>query len=166
MSTLSNLEVKRPAWQTTVIFTLAFWLSASLILDLVIMPGLYASGMMAQSGFASTGYLIFGIFNRIELLCAALVVTGALILERTHHISGNQNRTAILLSFILLTGTLVCTYFLSPEMSALGVNLNLFDPVTHVPSGMNLLHRSYWLMEIVKLVAGGTMLSLCYREKV
>lgn len=166
MSAISNFELKRPAWQTALIFILAFWLSASLILDLVIMPGMYASGMMTQAGFASTGYVIFWLFNRIELLCAAVVLTGALVLDRTHNLPGNQNRKAIFLSSILLVVALVCTYILTPHMSALGLNLNLFAPVAEVPSTMNALHESYWILEVVKLLVGGTMLNLCYRHEV
>ena len=165
MSAFSSVELKRPAWQTAVIFTLAFWLSASLILDLVIMPGLYASGMMSQAGFASAGYLIFWFFNRIELLCAALVMTGVLVLDRIHFLAGSKSRTAIFLSFILLTLALVYTYALTPEMSALGLNLNLFDPVTEVPGKMSALHESYWVMEVIKLVTGCGILSLCYRKQ-
>lgn len=164
MSALSNLELKRPAWQTAVILTLAFWLSASLILDLVIMPGLYASGMMTQAGFATAGYLIFWIFNRIELLCAALVMTGVLVLDGTHYLAGKQSRNAILSSFILLTVALIYTYALTPEMSALGLNLNLFEPVAEVPSKMNLLHESYWALEAIKLGVAGWLLRLCYRR--
>ncbi|MCL1475149.1 DUF4149 domain-containing protein [Argonema antarcticum] len=163
MSAFSSLEVKRPVWPTVVIFTLAFWLSASLMMDLVIMPGMYASGMMTQAGFATAGYMIFWVFNRIELLCAALVLTGALVLDRTHFTTGNQSRNAIILSSILITIALVCTYFLSPEMSALGLNLNLFEPVAEVPGKMNLLHEGYWALEVLKLVAGGAILSLWYQ---
>lgn len=164
MSAFSSVELKRPAWQTAVIFTVAFWLSASLILDLVIMPGLYASGMMSQAGFASAGYALFWVFNRIELLCAALVLTGVLVLDKIHFLAGSKSRTAIFLSFILLILALVYTYALTPEMSALGLNLNLFDPVTVVPTKMGLLHKSYWVMEAIKLATGGGILSLCYRQ--
>lgn len=166
MSAISSVELKRPAWQTIVMFTLAFWLSSSLILDLVIMPGLYASGMMTESGFATAGYVIFWLFNRVELLCAALVLTGALVVGRTHRFAGSNCRKAVVLSTILLGITLVCTYALTPEMSALGLNLNLFEPVAEVPGKMNLLHEGYWAMEVLKLVAGGTILGLCYRQSV
>jgi Domain of unknown function (DUF4149) len=165
MSAFSSVQVKQPAWQTIILFTLAFWLSSSLILDLVIMPGLYASGMMTQTGFATAGYLIFWIFNRIELVCAALVLTGTLALNRTQITTDNSRRPAILLSIILLTVALVCTYALTPQMSALGLNLNLFEPVAEVPGTMNLLHQGYWVLEVIKLGAGATILGWCYRQK-
>jgi Domain of unknown function (DUF4149) len=165
MSAFSSVQVKQPAWQTIILFTLAFWLSSSLILDLVIMPGLYASGMMTQTGFATAGYLIFWIFNRIELVCAALVLTGTLALNRSQITTDNRRCPAILLSIILLTAALVCTYALTPQMSALGLNLNLFEPVAEVPGTMNLLHQGYWVLEVIKLAAGGTILGWCYRQK-
>lgn len=165
MSTISSLQLKRPGWQTVVIFTLTFWLSTSLVLDLVIMPGLYASGMMSQSGFATAGYLIFWIFNRIELLCAALVLTGVLVVKRTQNTLVSQSRNAIGLAMILLTIALIFTYILTPQMSALGLNLEVFDPVASVPASMGLLHETYWILEVIKLIAGGTVLSFFYREK-
>ncbi|MFB2878766.1 hypothetical protein [Floridanema aerugineum] len=164
MSTISSLQLKRPGWQTVVIFTLTFWLSTSLVLDLVIMPGLYASGMMSQSGFATAGYLIFWIFNRIELLCAALVLTGVLVVKRTQNTLVSQSRNAIGLAMILLTIALIFTYVLTPNMSALGLNIEVLDPVNAVPAGMGLLHQAYWILEVVKLIVGGAILSLFYRQ--
>lgn len=165
MSSISSLQLKRPGWQTVVIFTLTFWLSTSLVLDLVIMPGLYASGMMSQSGFATAGYLIFWVFNRIELLCAALVLTGVLVLKRTQDTLVSQSRNAIVLPVILLTIALIFTYVLTPQMSALGLNIEVLNPVTSVPGSMSLLHKTYWILEVIKLIAGGAVLSLFYREK-
>ncbi|MFB2981404.1 hypothetical protein [Microseira sp. BLCC-F43] len=162
MSAASSVQLKRPAWQTIIIFTLAFWLSSSLVLDLVIMPGLYASGMMAESGFATAGYLIFWIFNRIELLSAALVLTGTLALAHTQSKSEKSHSQAIILSIILMLVALVYTYALTPQMSALGLNLNLFEPAVEVPGTMNVLHSGYWVLEILKLVAGGAVIRWCY----
>ena len=79
MNALSVRTLKQISWPTIVMFTLGFWLSGSLILDTVIIPSLLAAGMMAESGFASAGYLLFSIFNHIELVCGALVLTGCLI---------------------------------------------------------------------------------------
>jgi hypothetical protein len=163
MSAASSVQLKRPAWQTIIIFTLAFWLSSSLVLDLVIMPGLYASGMMAESGFATAGYLIFWIFNRIELLGAALVLTGTLALAHTQSTTEKSHSQAIILSIILMLVALVYTYALTPQMSALGLNLNLFEPAVEVPGTMNVLHSGYWVLEILKLVAGGAVIRWCYR---
>ena len=73
MTAASSLQLKRPIWQTIVVVTLGLWLGGSLVLDWVIMPSLYLSGMMTQPGFTTAGYLIFWNFNRIELLAAAIV---------------------------------------------------------------------------------------------
>ncbi|HLO51835.1 MAG TPA: hypothetical protein VK211_25720 [Kamptonema sp.] len=160
----SRVELSKPRWQTIVIFTLAFWLSGSLILDLVIMPSLYVSGMINVSGFATAGNIMFSAFNRVELLCAALGMTGIMVLSNSPTDSAKGSRTAILLSFILLAIALLDTYALTPQMSALGVHLNLFEPIAEVPSNMNLLHESYFGLEIIKLGAGAMLLGWCYRQ--
>ncbi|MBD1836578.1 hypothetical protein H6F61_28830 [Cyanobacteria bacterium FACHB-472] len=165
MTAFSGANLKRSAWQTTVMFTLAFWLSGSLILDWVIMPSMFATGMMTEPGFATAAYSIFWIFNRIELLCAALVLTGILVLNRTHIASYLAGRKVIFLSLLLLAIAIIDTYFLTPHMSALGIQLNLFDAVAETPAGMNQLHAGYWVLEAVKLIASGTLLGLCDRDR-
>ncbi len=165
MAAIFQTESKRPAWQTAVIFTLAFWLSASAILDFVFMPALYSAGMMTQPGFVTAGYSLFWVFNRLELLCAGLALTGALVLYSTHYASGNQGRTAIILSALLLTVALVDTYALTPYMSALGLQLNLFETAAEIPVAMNQMHGSYWALEALKLGAAGTLLALFYRQQ-
>jgi len=107
MTAVSSIQTKRPIWQTIVTLTLGFWLSGSLILDWVILPSLYVSGMMTQAGFA-TGYLIFWNFNRIELLSAALVLTGVLVISNNLRSANNWRRSAIALS-VLLAVSLVDT---------------------------------------------------------
>jgi hypothetical protein len=157
----SQVELKRPIWQPVAMLTLGFWLSASLILSWVIMPSLYVTGMMTQPGFASAGYAIFWNFNRIELLCASLVLASVLAICSTQ---SKWRLNAIILSVLLLGIALVDTYFLTPQMSALGVQLNIFDTVLETPANMNLLHAGYWVLEAVKLVAGCTLLSWCNRN--
>jgi Domain of unknown function (DUF4149) len=162
--TVSSKADFRPAssqsvtWYKILTLTLAFWLGASLFLDLVMMPSLYASGMMSQPDFVPAGYGIFWIFNRIELLCAALVVTGVLVQQK---ISFNSQRSRVLLSLLMLSATIICTYFITPEMGALGVQLDLFEAPIAIPNGMNQLHMSYWMLEIIKFVAGGVLLGWC-----
>jgi uncharacterized membrane protein len=143
------------AWHKILTLTLAFWLGASLFLDLVIMPSLYASGMMSQPDFVPAGYGIFWIFNRIELLCAALVVTGVLV---QHKMSFDRKQSRVLLSLLMLSAAVICTYFITPEMGALGVQLDVFESPA-IPYGMNQLHISYWMLEMIKFVAGGVLLS-------
>lgn len=162
MNTISStFEYKRPTWQTAIMLTLGFWLSASLILDWVIMPSLYLSGMMSQAGFTTAGYVIFWNFNRLELLSAAVVLTSVLALSKTQ---SQWRLRGIVLSVLLLTVSLVDTYFFTPQMCAVGIQLNLFEAAAAIPATMDLLHGGYWLLEAVKLVAGGMLFSWCWRQ--
>lgn len=165
MTAASSLQLKRPIWQTIVVVTLGLWLGGSLLLDWVIMPSLYLSGMMTQPGFTTAGYLIFWNFNRIELLAAAVVLTGVLGLSRMKFFAPNWHHFAIVLSLLLLAISLSNTYFLTPQMCATGIQLNLFKSVNEIPTTMNQLHAGYWVMEAVKLVVGGTLLSWCFRQQ-
>ncbi|MGB3642033.1 MAG: hypothetical protein WBA39_31320 [Rivularia sp. (in: cyanobacteria)] len=157
----SGVEFKRPVWQNVVILTLGFWLSASLILDWVIMPSLYVSGMMTQSSFASAGYTIFWNFNRIELLCAGLVLTSILALSKSEF---NWQRSGIILASVLLAIAFADTYLLTPQMSAIGLQLNWFEAVAETPANMNLLHGGYWLFEVAKIAVGGTLFTWCWKQ--
>lgn len=163
--TTSRVESIRPRWQAIVMVALIFWLSGSLIIDLVIMPSLYVSGMMTSPDFAAAGNLIFWGFNRVELICAASAATGLMVLSNLGNGFGKQSRTAIILSLVLLAIALIDTYALTPQMSALGMQLNLFDSTVEVPTGMNLLHQGYFVLEAVKLAIGGTLLSFCYQHQ-
>lgn len=165
MTAVSSIQPKRPIWLTIVMLTLGFWLSGSLILDWVIMPSLYVSGMMTQSGFATAGYLVFWNFNRIELLSAALVLTGVLVLERTQFTTKKSRVSAIVLALMLLASSLIDTYFLTPQMCATGLQLNLFDSVAEIPATMSQLHVGYWILEAVKVVGGSTLLGWCLGQQ-
>ena len=162
MNTISKIEFKQPNWQTAILLTLGFWLSASLILDWVIMPSLYVSGMMTQAGFTTAGYVIFWNFNRMELLSAAVVLTGILALNKTQ---SQWRLNGIVLSVLLLAVALLDTYFLTPQMCATGINLNLFAAETTIPATMNLLHGGYWALETLKLVVGAVLLNWCWRQE-
>lgn len=161
MTAIIHSEFSRPKWRMIVLSALAFWLSSSLILDLIIMPSLYAAGMMTQPGFASAGYSIFWIFNHVEVVCAALVLTGVLLLNNLSH-AGNHWQVPV--AFGLLAIALIFTYGLAPEMSALGLQLDLFESTTKVPAGMNQMHSGYWLLEMLKLALSGALLGVIYRQ--
>ena len=162
----SRVEPIRARWQAIVMVALIFWLSGSVIIDLVIMPSLYVSGMTTSPDFAAAGNLMFWGFNRVELICAALATTGLMVLSNLGNGFGKQSRTAIILSLVLLTIALINTYALTPQMSALGMQLNLFDAATELPAGMNLLHEGYFALEAVKLAVGATLLGWCYQNQV
>ena len=152
-------------WPALIMFALGFWLSSSLLLDLVIIPSLSATGMMTQANFPSAGYTIFGIFNRVELVCAALVLTSFLVLGRNHnYFSSDKERWSIILSSVLLAIALTCTYFLTPQMSGLGLQLNLFEVRSTMPTEMVSMHEGYWGLEAIKLTVCAWLLRWCYRN--
>ena len=164
MNALSDRGFNRINWQAVIMFSLGFWLSCSLLLDGVIIPGLASAGMMMQDSFASAGYLIFGIFNRIELLCAALVLIGFLVFWKNHHLGKTKEQWSVILSTLLFSIALIYTYILTPQMSALGMHLSLLDSSTNLSTAMIQMHEGYWFLEIIKLVAGATLLRWCYRQ--
>lgn len=159
---LSNMNLKRPTWQIVMVVTLAFWLSGSLLLDTVMMPVMYASGMMTEPGFATAGYSMFWVFNRLELFCAALIFTLALVLRFAQPHTQPLNLNAVAIAAVLLDIALIYTYGLTPQMSALGVQLDLFGNAAEPPVLMNVFHASYWLLEVMKLVAAGMLLKIYY----
>lgn len=152
MAIASKANLKSVNWHKTFILVLAFWISSSVLLDFVVMPSLFAAGMMTQPGFASAGYGIFWVFNRLELLCAAFVLTAILVRQQFE-----KTPISLSLAGFLFAITIALTYFLSPQMSAIGLNLNLFEPA-QTPAGMNQLHITYWILEAAKLFAGGWLI--------
>ena len=105
-----NLKFNQQRWQTTVCLTVGFWLSACIMLDLIIMPSIYASGMMNISDFTVAGSVMFSVFNRAELLCASLGLTGLLVLSATSNHLIKNSKTAIIFSIVLLAIALIDTY--------------------------------------------------------
>lgn len=165
MPTVSKLEEHPTRWLTLVLTALALWMGGSLILDFVIMPTMYVSGMMEETGFTSAGTLIFSVFNRFELVCAAVGLTSLIALATTlPEKFSNRIRTITGLSLFLLAIAMIYTYILTPQMSALGINLNLFNGFTSIPDGMNQLHWSYFSLELIKLSLLGIILGWCYRN--
>jgi ABC-type uncharacterized transport system permease subunit len=154
---ISSVEFERPRWQMIICSTLAFWISGCLLLDLVIMPSLYVSGMLTDPGFSSAGSMLFGMFNHIELVCAALVITGILALNNLGSL-GKHGKLDLILSMALLGITLILTYALTPQMSALGAELNLFNPINEIPVAMNQLHGGYFSLELIKITLAATLL--------
>ncbi len=171
MTNISNLSSKLSrrqfSWDAFVLLIVTFWLSSSVLLDFVMMPMMYESGMMSTPDFATAGYSMFWVFNRVEMLCAASILTGLLVLRQNRSeyeviASGSRSRWALWLSGALLAIALTYTYLLTPQMSALGLNLSgeLSAPVPQ----MNLMHVLYWGLESLKLVGAGLLIKLCYRD--
>jgi hypothetical protein len=120
--------------------------------------------MMTQSSFAAAGYSIFWTFNRIELLCAALVLASLLALRGSSNLYRQVRRWSIFLAVLLLAIALIYTYIMTPQMSALALQLNLLEPTTGMPAGMLQMHEGYWVLEAIKLAAGTTLLGWCYGD--
>ena len=164
MNTVSPRNLKQINWSTIVMFALGFWLSSSLVLDCLIVPSLFKTGMMSQVGFAGVGYAIFEAFNRVELLCGSMVLAGCLAFGYQHYLSRQQTNLSIALGSILLLIAIIYTYILTPQMSGLGMSMNLFGTLQTMPKAMVMMHGGYWILEAVKLLAATILLRWCYRN--
>lgn len=164
MTAFSSLKIERSAWPTILTCILALWLGGSLVLDLVVVPSLWAAGMMTQPGFASAGYLTFGWFNHCELMLAGIALTSVLAIERNRPWGETQKRFEIGLAALLSIVAIVDTYLMTPHLSALGLQLNLFDPAIGMPSGMIPMHLGYWALELLKFGSAGTLLAMFGRN--
>ena len=162
MEATSN-RVKLINWSTVIMFVLGFWLSGSLILDCLIVPGMLTSGMMKEPGFASAGYLIFGAFNHLELLFAATVLAGCLVYRYGYRFNSEVDRKSIVVASVLLVISLAYTYVFTPQMSGMGMTLDLFATAKPAPN-MAMMHIAYWGLEVTKLVAATTLLRTFFRN--
>ena len=171
MANISRLSRKQFSWDALVLLVATFWLSSSVLLDFFMMPMMYESGMMEGANFATAGYSMFWLFNRVEVLCAAAVLTGLLVLRQQTQgnrrgqfaviESGSQSRWALMLSGGLLAIALLYTYVFTPQLSAMGMQ---FIGQTEVPNAMGTMHLLYWGLEGLKLVAAAWLVKLCYRD--
>ncbi|MEM8721892.1 MAG: hypothetical protein AAGE84_21780 [Cyanobacteria bacterium P01_G01_bin.39] len=162
MNATSPRNSKVPNWSTIIMFALGFWLSGSLVFDFLVVPGMLTSGMMNESGFASAGYMIFGTFNHVELLCAAIVLAGCFVYRYGYGLNAQINTQSLLTASILLIIALAYTYILTPQMSSLGMSLDLFSAPQSNPAAMKIMHLAYWGLEAVKLVAATALLRIFY----
>jgi hypothetical protein len=151
-------------WQNIAIGTLGFWLSGSLILDFVIMPTMWTTGMMESSGFASASYSIFWIFNRVELVCAAVALSSILALIEVSVLNVDTNRKLFAGAIAIVLIALSYTFILTPYMSGLGINLDILAPQNSMPAEMDQMHAIYWVLEASKIGIMGMLMSLCDRS--
>ncbi len=142
---------------------LCAWMGAIVLLDLVVMPGLYFTGMMQQADFAGAGYSIFGTFSHLEILVSAVVLTLVLWRIKVTHDAGPQSsesssRLWLLASMLLMVCCLVSSV-LVPQMSALSMPLDGgFDRVLREPDEtMNWFHGLYWMLDCLKIFAAGLL---------
>jgi Domain of unknown function (DUF4149) len=157
-------QIPARRWQTVAMGSLGLWLGGSLVLDLVVMPTLWTTGMMESSGFASASYSIFWIFNRVELLCAAAALSSVLALVEVSRAILETKREMLASAMMLLLIALSYTFVLTPYMSGLGIDLDVLATTKAVPAEMNQLHAIYWVLEASKLGIAGLLLSKCNRE--
>jgi uncharacterized membrane protein len=169
MISVSKVSTFKPSslqpWQIMIAIVLGFWLSGSLLIDAILMPVMSTSGMMSEPGFATAGYSLFWVFNRLELLCAAAILTGALALRYGQAQVARSTQQTVTLASILVVIALIVTYGLTPQMSGLGLQLDLFHSPS-APALMNGLHLRYWALEAVKLSIGGVLLNRAVRSAV
>ena len=144
-------------WHLATIVAIGFWMSSSLLLDFLVMPSLYWSGMMEQAGFATAGYSLFSIFNRLEILCGVVILCGFLLKQKLPQIEREAFFRNIPLAAMGVAIALIFTYILSPQMSALGLNLQGSE-VTSIPPAMGQMHLLYWSLETAKLMILGVLL--------
>jgi hypothetical protein len=147
--------------RTIVVVSLGFWISTSILLDLVVMPMLWATGMMESSGFASAGYSLFWVFNRVEVICAAAALSsiwGLATIDGNSIYGSAKMRTGALM---LLAISLSYTFILTPYMSGLSMDLDIFAVAKSIPAEMNQTHSIYWVLEASKLGIAGMLLAWC-----
>ncbi len=163
MEAISPRNSQTVNWSTIMMFALGFWLSGSLVFDFLVVPGMLTSGMMNESGFASAGYVIFGTFNHVELLCAATILAGCLVYRFGYGFSTKINAKTILMATVLLVIAIAYTYILTPQLSSLGMRLDMFA-APETTASMAAMHIIYWSLEVIKLVAATALLRVFYRN--
>ena len=164
MEVISSRNSKMANWSTIIMFALGFWLSGSLVFDFLVVPGMLTSGMMSEPGFASAGYVIFGTFNHLELLCAATVLAGCFVYRFGYGLTDKINTKSILSATALLAIALVYTYIFTPQMSSMGMPLDMFAVPEATSTSMTVMHLAYWSLEAIKLFAAAALLRSFYRN--
>jgi len=164
MEAFSPRPSKSVSWSTAIMIVLGFWLSGSVVFDFLIVPGMLTTGMMSESGFASAGYVIFGTFNHIELLCAATVLAGCLVYRFGDRFNQQISYKSVLTAATLLLIALVYTYIFTPQMSSAGMSLDMFSTVAKTSTTMTVMHLAYWSLEVTKLVCATALLRTFFRN--
>ena len=143
-------RVGQSSWTKYLLFVLLGWLGATMVLDFVVMPSLYLTGMMTSTDFAGAGYVLFGVFNHAEVLAGAAVLTGLLVLLSEGALQSYSRAATAIQGLTLMTIALFYTYCLTPAMSALVLSLD-GSQLVEVTRAMNILQAEYWALEAIKL---------------
>ncbi len=165
MDLIAQDNHKSVNWSVIILGSLGFWLSASLILDFVVIPSLSVSGMMSEAGFASAGFTIYSVFNHIELVCSALVLTGALVFYFRHYLEGKKQVLLLTFSSILLVIALAYTYLFTPNLTGWGLSLHQFGVSAEMPKQMIVWQEGYFILEAIKYLLGLTIFRWCYQAQ-
>lgn len=158
----SKPDFDKVNWSTLAFMVLGFWLSTSLILDLLVMPTFYAEGMMQSVDFISVLHGIFSVFNRVELVCACLILTSAFVFINHHDFSPSKEKFTVALALLLTAIALIFTYILTPQLTGMGLALGIFERSETMPQAMINVQASYWILEAIKFIAGLTLVKMIY----
>jgi hypothetical protein len=148
------------SWHRILPLALAFWMSASLLLDLLVMPVLYQSGMMTESNFVLAGQSLFGSFNRMELILGAIVLVGFLVKQQAPIVERESMGRNLPIALFLFGIAALYTYSLTPAMTSIGFDSEITGII---PAQMETMHYVYWVLESLKLVALSLLFSREFR---
>ncbi|MEM1367753.1 MAG: hypothetical protein AAGG02_06995 [Cyanobacteria bacterium P01_H01_bin.15] len=165
---MTRYEISRRSFlnlPSVILITLGFWLSASLVIDVMVLPALATAGMTTSPEFASAGMLIFGIFNRVEMLCAAIILAVSLSLHRLPSPEHTLGTGLLLSAGALFVLPLIYGLGLIPEMVSLSSNLSWFESARPMTSQMFNAHICYWLLEVAKFGLGFGLLGWSLRQR-
>ena len=143
---------------------LGFWLSASFLLDFVVMPVLSLTGMMTDSGFISASYVLFGVFNRLEVVCAATILAIFFGFKANHLFGDRRSLNALVIASVLFNIALVCTYLITPQMAGFALEITSLGGTVTMPTSMMVWQALYWILEVAKFSLGITLIRWCYQR--
>jgi hypothetical protein len=106
---------------------------------------------------------MFWVFNRIELVCAAIALSSIFALAKIHPHSSYDRPELRAGAVVLLAIALSYTFVLTPYMSGLGIDLNYLSIAKSIPLEMDRLHSIYWVLEMSKIGIAGMLFAWCDR---
>ncbi|NJO19508.1 MAG: hypothetical protein HC838_04810 [Spirulinaceae cyanobacterium RM2_2_10] len=122
--------------------------------------------MTVQPEFANVGYVLFGAFNRLELLCGSIVTVAIAAASYQAHWRQQAWRPVAIALAVLLAIAATYTYWLAPQMSALDASVAWLAPPADPMSGSMLqLQWLYWLLDGLKFGLGTWVLVWCWRRR-
>jgi type II secretory pathway component PulM len=98
------------------------------------------------------------------LVCAGAALSSILALSNLDRASVFAERKMLVGAGMLLAIALSYTFILTPQMSALGLDLDIFATTKSIPADMNQMHSIYWVLEASKLGIAAMLLSMCNKS--